>query len=194
MDSRSIGLSALLAAAALTGCVELRDAARTDADTSRVVEPAGTSPAGEARLERAARHAVALLRGALPLDSVPTADSVVLRLAPEGGGHEARVPRAALRSPSGWVVRAGRSRYSLVPPPEYTESSARVGRHFNCLESELATRAPAWASAPHVGVRLAAPGGAESCLQTWNATFVFDTSAAGGEPRLVGVLYDQWEW
>jgi hypothetical protein len=36
------------------------------------------------------------------------------------------------------------------------------------------------------------PDGAQSCLQSWNATFVFDT--AGGSPRLIGVIYDQWEW
>jgi hypothetical protein len=35
---------------------------------------------------------------------------------------------------------------------------------------------------------------APSCLRTWNATFVFDTSATGEPPRLSGVLYDQWEW
>jgi hypothetical protein len=55
----------------------------------------------------------------------------------------------------------------------------------------LASRVPALAARPHVGVRLE-PSTPKSCLETWNATFVFDTSAA--TPRLVAALYDQWEW
>jgi hypothetical protein len=149
---------------------------------------------GAALVDSAARRVVAFLRGDLPLDSIRLADTVVLRLAPEGGGQEARVPRAALRSPAAWAVPASRTRYVLAPPAAYVHLTTAVGRHFNCLEYALATRAPSWASAPHVGVRLSPDSVPASCLRTWNATFVFDTSAAGERPQLVGVLYDQWEW
>lgn len=148
----------------------------------------------EARLDSAARRALAFLRGQLTPDSVPLVDTVVLRLAPEGGSHEARVPRAVLRSPSAWSVPAGKSRYLIVPPPSYTKVTTAIGRHLNCREYELASRAPDWASAPHVGVSLRPDDAASSCLRSWNATFIFDTSARDEWPRLVGVLYDQWEW
>ena len=151
--------------------------------------------APEARLDSAARRALAFLRGQSPPDSVPLADTVVLRLAPEGGSHEARVRRAGLRSPSAWSVPAGRARYLLAPPPTYTNVTTAIGRHLNCREYNLATRAPDWASAPHVGVSLRPDDGASSCLRSWNMTFIFDTTSAHGEwPRLAGVLYDQWEW
>lgn len=88
-------------------------------------------------------------------------------------------------------VGSGARRYSFVPGAHLTERTLRVGRHFNCQEQPLATRAPELAAHPHVGVRLQPPA-ANSCLETWNATFVFDTAA--GAPRLVAVLYDQWEW
>ena len=148
----------------------------------------------ETRLDSAARRALAFLRGQLPPDSVPLVDTVVLRLAPEGGSHEARVSRAGLRSPSAWSVPAGRSRYPLAPPPTYTNITTAIGRHLNCREYTLATRAPDWASAPHVGVSLRPDGTASSCLRSWNMTFIFDTSARGEWPRVAGVLYDQWEW
>ncbi len=174
---------------------ESRSASDTSSAATATSGRADAVPsAPEARLDSAARRALAFLRGQLPADSVPLADTVVLRLAPEGGGHEARVPRAALRSPSDWSVPAGRARYLLAPPPIYTRVATAVGRHFNCRESELATRAPDWASAPHVGVSLRSDDVESSCLRTWNATFVFDTSASGEWPRLAGVLYDQWEW
>ena len=67
----------------------------------------------------------------------------------------------------------------------------RTGRHFRCQEGDLATSMPQLAAQPHVGVRIDPPG-ADSCIQIWNSTFVFDTTAA--RPRLVGVVYDQFEW
>lgn len=150
--------------------------------------------AAEARLDSAARRAVAFLRGQLPGDSVPLADTVVLRLAPEGGGHEVRVRRADLGSPSAWSVAAGRARYHLAPPLTYTNVTTAVGRHLNCRVYDLATQAPDWASAPHVGVSLQPDDAAPSCLRSWSMTFIFDTTARGEWPRLAGVLYDQWEW
>ena len=188
----------LAAAAALLACAgpsaEKRSTSETpSAATDTAARTHAVTSSAQARLDSAARRVLAFLRGQLPPESIPLADTVVLRLAPEGGGYEARVARAALRSPSAWAVPAGRTRYLFVPPPTYTNVTSAVGRHFNCREYELATRAPDWAPAPHVGVSLR-PDIAASCLHTWNATFVFDTSATGDGPRLAGVLYDQWEW
>ena len=197
MNSPWRPLWAALAAIALAGCAEPGAERGSRTDTSSVRSPAGPAAPGAARLDSAARRVVAFLRGALPPDSVGLADTVTLRVAPEGGGGEARLPRAALRSPAAWTVPAGRTRYVVAPPAGYTQLTTAVGRHFNCREVDLATRAPAWASAPHVGVRLAPDGAPDgtpgSCLRTWNASLIFDTSVVGG-PRLAGVLYDQWEW
>ena len=182
-----------LVAAALVGCAEPRSG--SDAPRSGATAEAGLpAAAGEARLDSAARRVVAFLRGEVALDAVRLADTVVLRLAPEGGGHEVRLARAALGRPAAWAVPAGRTRYALAPPAGMAQLTTVVGRHFNCRVSALAERAPAWAAAPHVGVRLTPDGAADSCLRSWNATLVFDTSAASRPPQLVGVLYDQWEW
>jgi hypothetical protein len=78
-----------------------------------------------------------------------------------------------------------------VPPHRLTKLTVKEGRHFNCLEYPLASRFPELAKLPHVGVKLE-PDTARSCLQSWNATFVFDASAQS--PRLVAAVYDQWEW
>jgi hypothetical protein len=72
-----------------------------------------------------------------------------------------------------------------------TKLTAKEGRHFKCLEYPLASLFPDLAKLPHVGVKLE-PDNAGSCLQTWNATFVFDASTKPA--RLVGAVYDQWEW
>jgi hypothetical protein len=186
---------------ALAACAEPRAEPRAEPQSNTAATAAlgaaarrAAAAAAEARLDSAAHHVVAFLRGQVAFESIRLADTVVLRLAPEGGGYEARVPRAALRSPSAWAVPAGRGRYILVPPAGRAQLTSAVGRHLNCQEYALAPRAPAWAPAPHVGVRLTPNGTANSCLRTWNATFVFDTSAAGEPLRLIGVLYDQWEW
>jgi hypothetical protein len=68
--------------------------------------------------------------------------------------------------------------------------TTKVGRHLNCREQPLAAKFPQLAHLPHVGTMLQ-PENFGSCLQTWNMTFVFDTST---RPRLVAVAYDQWEW
>ena len=190
---------AAAAASALTACEDhLPDTRSASNAPSAVAATRGRTdevPSDpEARLDSAARRALAFLRGQLPRDSVPLVDTVVLRLAPEGGSHEARVPRADLGSPSAWSVPVGRARYVLTPPPAYNNVTTAIGRHLNCREYNLATRAPDWASAPHVGVSLRPDDAASSCLRSWNMTFIFDTSARGEWPRLAGVLYDQWEW
>ena len=61
---------------------------------------------------------------------------------------------------------------------------------MNCREQPLERKFPRLARFPHVGTMLE-PERARSCLQTWNMTFVFDTSEG---PRLIAAVYDQWEW
>ncbi len=191
---RFIGLPLYLTVLAACGEPRTTPGAKTaspgTSSAADTLAPAG----GAARLDSAARRLVAFLQGQRTLDSVWLADTVVLRLAPEGGGHETRMPRAALREPAAWAVPAGRARYAIAPAAGLSQLTTAAGRHFNCQPSTLTERAPAWASAPHVGARLAPAGGVDSCLRTWNATFVFDTIPSGRSPRLVGVLYDQWEW
>ena len=185
---------ALLLFATVVACSDRRSAASDSGNALDTATP-GASRARDARadssLERSARHLVGFLRGELPLDSGALADTVELRVAPEGGGAVSRVGRDALRDRSAWVVAGSERRVALVPPASFSTVSTKVGRHFNCQEQDLATRAPDLVSRPHVGVRLQ-PDDAQSCLQSWNATFVFDT--AGGRPRLTAVVYDQWEW
>ncbi len=154
--------------------------------------PAADSNArADAALERAARQTVRFLRGESPFDSLALADMVELRIAPEGGGAVSMVSRDALRDRSAWIVAGSQRRFSLVPPASYSTLSTKVSRHFNCQEQDLSTRAPDLAVRPHVGVRLQ-PVSPESCLQSWNATFVFKMVA--GSPQLTAILYDQWEW
>jgi hypothetical protein len=145
-----------------------------------------------AALERAARLVVAFLASDVEFEDIRLADTVELRLAPDGGGTRVRVSRDSLRNPLAWRLRAGDAYYSFVPPRLLTRMTTKVGRHFNCQEYALATRAPDLARAPHVGVKLE-PGTPESCLQSWNATFVFDTTGVE-RPVLVAAIYDQWEW
>ena len=162
-------------------------------DSSVPAAPAGvgSASASDARLESAARQVVGFLRAEVPFVSLALSDTVELRVAPEGGGAVRRLSKDALRDRAAWTVGASRQRISFVPPGNYSIDSTLVGRHFNCQAQDLATRAPDLESRPHVGVRLQPPGAA-SCLQSWNATFVFDTT--GGIPRLVAALYDQFEW
>jgi hypothetical protein len=186
-----------LAAGALLSCADAgRESSR--ADTSRVPEDSvvsrGTdsvpSP-GAARLRSAAEEIVSFLAGDADFEAVELADTVVLYVAPEGGGATARISRARLRDRNAWRVGSGSTQHSFVPTGLLTKMTTRVGKHMNCREADLATRVPNLASRPHVGVRLEPPE-MKSCLETWNATFVFDT--AGGPPRLIAAVYDQWEW
>jgi hypothetical protein len=155
--------------------------------------PATASVAQNAGLVDAAEDIIAFLRGELPFDSITTADTVTLRLAPEGGGDSTRVSRELLRERASWSVRAAGSGsdYPLAPPATMTMLTTREGRHFNCRDYALSSRAPDLAAFPHVGTRLEPPD-AGGCLQTWNLTFIFDPQIA--QPTLVAVVYDQWEW
>jgi hypothetical protein len=142
----------------------------------------------------AAESIVAFLQGKGEFDAFAADDSVTLMLAPEGGGGRARVAREELRDRSRWRIPADDgSTYRLLPPAANTVLTAREATHFNCQEYALMSRYPELAARPHVGVRLAPPGQG-SCLQTWNATFIFNEAAAGGRPVLSAVVYDQWEW
>ena len=148
-----------------------------------------TVPAAD--IDSATRNVVSFLRGETPFERIAVADSVILQVTPEGGGAKATLRRDQLRNPSSWMIPSGTTTYSLVPPPGLTLLSTRIGRHFNCLQFPLSSRVPELAHYPHVGVKLEpSPGG--NCLQTWNATFVFDSVAR--PPRLIAVVYDQWEW
>ena len=175
-----------------SACADRDEAARdtTVAERAATVSDSG-GPRADSALVRSAREVVGFLAGELPFDSLRLADTVELRIAPEGGGATKRIGRTALRDRASWAVAGPPGRVSLIPPAGYSLLSARAGRHFNCQEQDLASRAPDLAARPHVGVRMQ-PDGASSCLQSWNASFVFDT--AGGAPSLVAVLYDQWEW
>jgi len=189
------GESAPRAAGGSTSAASATDSA---ASSSRSAPPAATarSRAQRTALEDAARRMVSFLAGdATTLDTLALADTVELHLPPEGAGTSAgasvKRPRAALRDRGAWRIQAGNTSYSFVPPNGLTLTTARAGTHFNCREMPLASRAPSLASQPHVGVRLEPPE-PKSCLDGWNATFVFDTT--GTRPRLIAALYDQWEW
>jgi hypothetical protein len=188
----------------LVGC--RGDAPRASGDTTKAAAdtaspPPAPTPPGElsperrAALERAASQVVSFLSGKATFDQLALADTVQLLLPAEGAGKSTgtsvRVARSALRSPEAWNIRAGNQAFSFVPPERLTRVTTRASTHFNCQEVPLASRAPALASRPHVGVRFE-PREPTSCLETWNATFVFDTTTA--TPRLVAALYDQWEW
>lgn len=145
----------------------------------------------DAALERAAKEVVAFLRGDAGFETIRLADTVVLYLSPEGGGTRRALTPEQLRKPSNWVVHSGRQAYTFAPPRRLTKLTAKVGRHFNCLEYPLASRFPDLARLPHVGVKLE-PDSLTSCLESWNATFIFDASEQ--TPRLAAAVYDQWEW
>ena len=181
---RSVGV-VLFVMAALSACGREPPVPETST-------PPATATSQTAGLVDAAEDIIAFLHGDLPFDSITTADSVTLRLAPEGGGDSTRVSREHLRDRASWSVRAGSgSDYPFAPPASLTTLTTRAGRHFNCREYPLSSRAPDLAPLPHVGTRLEPPD-AGSCLQTWNVTFVFDPHA--DHPTLVAVVYDQWEW
>lgn len=138
-------------------------------------------------LTAAAERIIAFLRGQAGFDPALFGDTVILQVAPEGGGARRRVARQALSDRGSWMVGGHR----LVPPAGAGELSTRVGSHFNCMEVPLSSRAEELARLPHVGAVLRPPDAA-SCLQTWNMTLIFDPGAS--RPELTAVLYDQWEW
>lgn len=145
----------------------------------------------DAELDSAARTVLSFLRGQATIDSTHLADTVVLYLTPEIGGGRNILTRAQLRDRTRWVIQLQGHNYSLVPPTTLPKLTTKVGRHFRCGDYPLSTVYPDLARLPHVGVRLE-PDHLDSCLQTWNVTFVFD--AAVRPPRLVAAVYDQFEW
>jgi hypothetical protein len=157
----------------------------------RVVAPRSAAGSSDRALESAAKEIVAFLQGKRRFETIHLADTVVLYLSPEGGGTRAAFTRDDLRTPSNWMLQSGRQSYSFVPPRSLTRVTAKAGRHLKCLEYPLESLFSHLARLPHAGVKLE-PETTGSCLQTWNATFVFDTAAQ--PPRLVAAVYDQWEW
>lgn len=148
--------------------------------------------AGEIALVEAAERVVRFLQGERSFDEIRTADTVTLRISPEGGGARASLPRQSLADPAAWAIPRGPGEVqSLIPPPALTQLTTKPGVHFNCMEYPLASRAPDLGTLPHVGVRLATIG-ATSCMQTWNLSLVFE--AGEGPPVLMAAVYDQWEW
>lgn len=166
-------------------------AARGGADSASVAIRAAAPTPQDSALRSAAEDIVAFLRGTAVYETLSLADTVELVLPTEGGGTRHRISRDVLREPHAWTVQAHGQEYSFVPAANLTEMAVALNRHFNCHEGALAGRAPEFAGAPHVGVRLAPPR-ADSCLQGWNVTFVFDTTS--GRPELTAAIYDQWEW
>jgi hypothetical protein len=142
-------------------------------------------------LRSAAENIVAFLRGAVAYETLSVADTVEFVVPTEGGGTRQRMSREALRDRQAWITQANSQQYSFVPAANFTEIKVAPGLHFNCYEGPLSARVAEFAESPHVGVRLEPPE-AKSCLQGWNATFVFNT--ASGQPQLIAAIYDQWEW
>lgn len=156
-----------------------------DREASRqATEPIGLVDAGI--------RIVGFLRGEVPFDSIPLADTVALYLGREEGGTRRDVPRELLRDRRNWTVHSEslRHTYPFAPPPGNASLTTRVGRHVRCVDHPLSATFPELARLPHVGTTLRY--GADSCLQTWNLTLVFDARARPW--KLVAALYDQFEW
>jgi hypothetical protein len=147
----------------------------------------GDTASPNADLVAATERVLEFLRSEIDFDSALFAPTVILYVAPEGGGQERSLTRNMLADRNQWRVQD----HSFLPPEGLTDLSISEGQHFNCLPVPLASRDSVLASRPHVGIRLADPQ-LQSCLQTWSLTLIFshDTLA----PQVTGVLYDQWEW
>src|SRR5687768_13909797 len=180
----------VVALATMIGCGTERRPLPDSTQTAAAGIPSVERDRAEA-LEQSASEVVEFLRGNAPFETIALADTVTLYLSPDGGGILSAFSREQLRRPSQWVLRLGRQTYAFAPPPSLKKMTAKADTHFDCLDYPLASRFPELAKLPHVGVKLE-PDSAASCLQTWNATFVFDTSARPA--RLVAAVYDQWEW
>jgi hypothetical protein len=163
---------------------------RAEAGARLGAAPAKDLNRSDSTLDSAARSVVEFLRGNASFEQIELSDTVTLLVAPEGGSGSAKFSREQLRRPSAWRVRSAGHVFALAPPPGLTKLTTKVGRHYNCGEQSLAVKFPRFAQLPHVGTGLQ-PTNMSSCLQTWNMTFVFDTSS---RPRLVAAAYDQWEW
>lgn len=162
-------------------------------ESTQVAAPTGSPSApGASELTEAAAEVVDFLRGVTRFDELEVAPVVTLRLAREGGGNVVELSRETLRDPLNWEVPSagGGDGYSFVPPEGAGDLQLAEGRHFNCLEYDLSSRADVDPDLPHVGTRLSDPAG--SCLNSWNVTFLFQPGT--DPPILVGAVYDQWEW
>ena len=180
-----IGVAALAGA-----CSESHDSsARPRIDSAALA--IDTATATQHSLKTAAENVIGFLHGDADFESLRLADTIEFFLPSEAGGTRRRVSRRDLSDRHAWKIGSGSNSYSFVPPARFTQMTVQVGRHYNCMETALGSRVPALANALHVGVRLQPPD-ARSCLESWNATFVFDTT--GGIVRLTGAVYDSWEW
>jgi hypothetical protein len=139
----------------------------------------------------AAERIIDFLRGGPELDASDVADTVAFHLPRGAGGGGTVMSRAELRVRENWQVRGAHGlTWSLVPPSWTDVLTTRVGRHLRCFEYDLAEEFPDLAGQPHVGTMLR-PADAQSCLQSWNLTLIFDDSP---RPVLIAAVYDQWEW
>jgi hypothetical protein len=170
-------------------CACAPDDAQEAPPLPRPEEGVGAS-GGNAAFESSARSILAFLRGSGPFPETAIADSVTLYVSPEAGGGSVRYGREQLRDRSVWRVPVNGHQAAVAPAAELTQVTMRLGTHFRCFEQTLVSRFPRLAPYPHVGIKLE-PEGADSCLQTWNATMVFDS--VGARP-LIALVYDQWEW
>jgi hypothetical protein len=111
---------------------------------------------------------------------------------PSDNGPLGEVERGVLRHASNWKVRSQGLRhvYSFAPPRGSAELTTRVGRHLNCRDYPLSSTSAELAQFPHVGTMLMY--GADSCLQSWNLTLVFDPNEK--PTTVIAAVYDQWEW
>ncbi len=182
------GPALVLALVYAAACGADADRPASGGDTTATARPPAESDAPDTTaLFATARRVVGFLRGDLPFDSTLFADSVTLYVAPEGGGAQRTLPRAALAERASWSV----GERAFTPGADLDEETLREGRHLNCTELPLSTKLPERAGQPHVGVMLQ-PADADSCLQSWNATLIFASDEA--TPRVEAMLYDQWEW
>ena len=141
-------------------------------------------------LDSVTTRVIGFLRGQEGFPADVIADSIVVYAGPEGGGGSRTYRRAELRDRSDWMVPVNSHEARIAPAEAMTQVTMKRGVHFRCFEYTLASRFPRLAELPHVGVKMEPPD-ADSCLQSWNMTLVFDDLES---PRLVAVVYDQWEW
>lgn len=185
--------SAVYVAVILAACTPSDREATQARDTAAPPSSESVPAHQPGELVAAATDVVEFLRSDVPFSRLRLADTVTLRLGPEGGGTTRRVAREQLREPSEWAVTSESLRftYPFAPPPSLTSVESRVGRYMRCTDHDLSATDPELAALPHVGMVLSPPNFG-SCLQTWNLTVVFDAELK--PPTVVAVIYDQFEW
>jgi hypothetical protein len=198
MTAQTLASALLLWVLGLAGCN--RDDVPPNRDSAQAAAPTVSSSSDThllgvhrpVELVEAATAVVGFLRGEVEFERIRLVDTVSLYLGREEGGTRSDVGRERLRDRSNWSVRSQGLRhvYSFVPPARPAKLTTRVGRHLNCLDYPLSSTFPELARFPHVGTTLMY--GTDSCLQSWNLTFVFDPDRTS--PTVIAVVYDQWEW